>query len=176
MRKKFLTTLCFFSLLCVSTVFWGCETENPVCTDNFCFEGEVFPRANLGNREYKDFPGNIDESKLLTLLASNEQTADAVMRTTLNAIVSDVVSGNEGFLNKVVRFEATVSINVGRSVHLKAGPKVIFIVGPGGDDPNPIERMAKYKDNKSYHFIVRIHSVDGPDDTSDNSLIIGILQ
>ena len=29
----------------------GCSTENPLCTDNYCVEGEIYPRAWLDSNE-----------------------------------------------------------------------------------------------------------------------------
>ena len=41
----------------------GCYTENPLCTDNYCVEGEVFLRSELGDRDYSEL--NIEDSEIL---------------------------------------------------------------------------------------------------------------
>ena len=47
----------------------GCETENPLCTDNYCVEGRVFLKSDLdANQKFDGLPANIDEEKLINLL------------------------------------------------------------------------------------------------------------
>ena len=41
--KLFTYSFLFIAVACVS----GCSTENPLCTDNYCVEGEIYPRSEL---------------------------------------------------------------------------------------------------------------------------------
>ena len=57
---KYLCTplLTLSALLCL-----GCNTENPICTDNYCITGEVFARSEIGDREFDEV--DIDDSELI---------------------------------------------------------------------------------------------------------------
>ena len=45
---------------------FGCNTENPLCTDNYCVEGEIYPRSELVG----DFsPIAVDDSVILATFA-----------------------------------------------------------------------------------------------------------
>ena len=44
----------------------GCSTENPLCSDNYCVEGEIYPRSELVG----DFsPIAVDDSVILATFA-----------------------------------------------------------------------------------------------------------
>lgn len=60
--------LSLFLILIGGGILQSCGTENPICTDNYCITGEVFPREDLGDREFTEAPGNIDENTLINLL------------------------------------------------------------------------------------------------------------
>ena len=65
----FRTLVLITSLLCVVS----CSTENPLCTQNFCVEGEIFPRSELGDRVSNPMPANINEDALLHLLTPGKE-------------------------------------------------------------------------------------------------------
>ena len=45
----------------------GCDAQNPVCTDNFCFVGEAFPRSELeAGQEFSEV--DIDDSAIFAAL------------------------------------------------------------------------------------------------------------
>ena len=46
----------------------GCQTEIPICSDNYCVVGEVFPRQELGDRSFDRLPTRISEEEIVNLL------------------------------------------------------------------------------------------------------------
>ena len=49
----------------------GCETLNPICSDNFCVEGEIFPKSDLDeDQPYDEAPSTLSESQFLNLLSN----------------------------------------------------------------------------------------------------------
>lgn len=58
----------YILILTLTALFFsGCSTENPLCTDNFCIEGEIFPRSELGDRDFEELPDTVDEAELLAI-------------------------------------------------------------------------------------------------------------
>ena len=58
-----------FSLFVIAVVFTlGCSTENPLCTDNFCVEGEIYPRSELAaGQEFSELA--VDDAAIFATLA-----------------------------------------------------------------------------------------------------------
>jgi len=69
---------CFMLILLVSVI--GCSTENPLCTDNYCVTGEIFPKSELEEgQSFEVLP--IDESALVVAIdAATVQDGDVVRR------------------------------------------------------------------------------------------------
>ena len=63
-----------FSLVVTAVVFkFGCSTENPLCTDNFCVEGEIYPRSELaGGQEFSELA--VDDAAVFATLAGTPAT------------------------------------------------------------------------------------------------------
>ena len=59
----------------------GCETQNPVCSENYCVIGAIFPRSELGDGEFEELPASVDEETVVGLLAGRYQESDAVAGT-----------------------------------------------------------------------------------------------
>ena len=95
-------------------VLFGCEAQNPICTDNFCVVGEVFPRSELdANQEFSKV--EIDDSVIFATLATATLTTPAekttpaepaptgatpgngITKTTIASIVSDTLAGRYTF-------------------------------------------------------------------------------
>lgn len=76
-------TLIFLPLL-VGLIFIlasGCETQNPVCSENYCVMGEIFPRSEIGEREFEELPASVDEKTVVGLLAGKSQGSAAIAGT-----------------------------------------------------------------------------------------------
>lgn len=66
MHREFCETMkkSLYLLVIFSIATLGCETQNPLCTDNYCVTGEIFPKSELGEGvDYGTLP--LDESALL---------------------------------------------------------------------------------------------------------------
>lgn len=49
----------------------GCETTNPLCTDNYCVEGEIYPKSDLRpGAKYGELP--IDDAAIFAALAGTQ--------------------------------------------------------------------------------------------------------
>ena len=49
---------------------FGCNTENPLCTTNYCVEGEVFAKSDLeAGASYDDLPASVSEQSLIDLFS-----------------------------------------------------------------------------------------------------------
>ena len=70
----FLKSLLFYVLmlsafaLMIFTI--GCSTENPLCSTNYCVEGEVFAKSDLEDGQaYDDLPASVSEQSLIDLIS-----------------------------------------------------------------------------------------------------------
>ena len=62
-------TLSELMLILVFLCVIGCSTENPLCTDNYCIEGEIYLKSDLGaDAPFDDLPGTVSEETLIDLL------------------------------------------------------------------------------------------------------------
>ena len=59
----------------------GCETQNPVCSENYCVIGAIFPRSELGDGEFEELPASVDEETVVGLLAGKYQGSAAIAGT-----------------------------------------------------------------------------------------------
>ena len=68
MRHVIAILLFTFSLLSLN----GCSTENPLCTETYCVEGEIFLKTDLEVDEtFETLPASVDEQSLIDLLTVN---------------------------------------------------------------------------------------------------------
>ena len=66
---RYLTFLFMLVLLIVIAVFLGCETVNPICSDTYCIEGEIYLKSELEeDATFDDLPGTVSEGTLVNLL------------------------------------------------------------------------------------------------------------
>ena len=65
--KRF--TLAFLILCSIANL--GCETSNPICSDNFCVTGEIFAKSDLEEgQDFDNAPATISEQEFLNLLSN----------------------------------------------------------------------------------------------------------
>lgn len=98
-------------ILCLITIAFGCGTENPICSDNFCVTGEIFPKSELNPDATYDAV-SVDEASVLTMFTNTQppthtKTPDVATDSpqtgvTLKDIVTDVGAGNKTFLNQTI--------------------------------------------------------------------------
>ena len=86
-------TLILFAITIVA--FAGCEAQNPVCSENFCFVGEAFPRSELDtNQEFSE--ANVDDSRILAALATTPQPTTTEPETQLESEPTDLTTADVG--------------------------------------------------------------------------------
>ena len=162
-------------LLLLTPFILGCNTENPLCTDNYCVEGEIYPRSELVG----DFsPIAVDDSVILATFAGVTPAtpieitpAPTTNQVSVANIVSDVVANgvDSDYVGQTVTLTATVRFNfVGRgAITLVTDNRDIsFFVT---DYVNP-ESFANYAEGSTYEFTLFIRDValstSNPDKTN----------
>ncbi|MDE0681598.1 MAG: hypothetical protein OXI63_01665 [Candidatus Poribacteria bacterium] len=122
-------------LILYSIIFiLGCSTENPLCTENYCVEGEIYPRSDLpAGQTFGDLP--IDDTTIFAAIVGGatpmETTPeDPTIGNTLlkdinsylpghipkdpsllfDAINTDIPTGSRFFIGKTVLIRATVDV------------------------------------------------------------------
>ena len=136
--------------------FTGCEAQNPVCTENFCFIGEAFPRSELeAGQEFSEV--DIDDSVIFATLIGTptpvetqpvevnpetqnttpptQATLEGANPTTIGAIVTNTLSGGNRFEGTVVEITAVVDLEHDNEfITLETNnPNVVFYVNAYGD-------------------------------------------
>ena len=151
-------------LLLLSTPFvFGCSAENPICSTNFCAIGEVFPRAELGDREFSEV--DIDDSVIFATLVGTPLPTKQPTEpdtTTLAAIVADVAKGGTQYTNKIVTIDGTVEqvFETGGFVLSTNNDTVTFFVG----NRTQPELLEPYEEGGTYTFTLFIDGIDPPDE------------
>ena len=139
----------------------ACETQNPICTDNFCVTGEVFPRSEIGDREFSEV--DVDDSRLLATLAGIPEPTTPVDKTvdnTLAEIVNDTAAGGTTYNGRFVSVTGEVKKNFtldpdssSEALTLQSGnDKITFFVISWGVPDN----LKDYQIGETYDFPVFI--------------------
>lgn len=170
-------TVAFLFFLAIVTL--GCNAENPICTDNFCAIGEVFPRSELD--ETQPFSEvDIDDSDLIAMFSRTPTPVKTVPiqpvnTVTLADIVTDVESGSRKYLNQTVTITATVrtpnSVFKTGSITIVTNTDTSFFI----TDRESPDRMNPYKRGQTYIFTVYIRSISPPDADFDNYAVFSNL-
>ncbi len=79
-----------YTFIFTVVILFGCQAENPVCTQNFCAVGEIFPRSELGDREFTEVLG-VNDAKLVTLIGVTPLTPEAEDTTRSDVLTTDVL-------------------------------------------------------------------------------------
>ena len=149
-----------FLILITIAILAGCSTENPICSENFCVTGEVFPRSELTwNEEFEEI--SVDEATLINVITATTPAPPVLGDTpTLADIVSHVDAGGRGCIEKTYTFTATVEFNLtsigGSSITLVTNNDDISFFITNRDDP---ESLQDYTEGTEYTFTVYIRSV-----------------
>ena len=161
-------------LLVIATVFTlGCSAENPLCSTNFCAVGEVFPRSELGDREFSEV--DIDDSVIFATLVGGEPigttpVVDTAAEDTvsLSDILADVGAGHTAYLNQTVTVTGYVAykndegdamvVHTNADVDDATSKGVVFWIRDFG---NP-QALNSYVLNNKYEFTVTILSITKP--------------
>ena len=173
-------------LLVIAIVFTlGCSAENPLCSTNFCAVGEVFPRSELGDREFSEV--DIDDSVIFATLVGGEpaQTIQPPAETipadsvAFADIISDVASGGTRYSNKTVTFSAVVEFDSSGFTNkdfitlITNNQEVVFYV-KSVEDPS---KVASYQEGISYTFTVFVEQIGQPSEAFPSySVLTTILE
>ena len=177
------TILILFAITIVA--FAGCEAQNPVCTDNFCFVGEAFPRSELeAGQEFSEVA--IDDSVIFATLITGTtpvatvpavetpaaSTPASVETVSLSDIIADTAAGGKLYEYKLLNIRATVSLDnslfrTGTVTLVTNNDDVSFFVG---NRHNPTA-MDKYKEDQTYNFTVFISEIKASTSNTDRTNI-----
>ena len=102
---RYLTILFAFLVMLMCA---GCETQNPICNDLWCVEGNVYPRSELDDAIFDEV--NVETGDVLGVLG-NTTPAETANIIPIAHIVSDTLAGNTNYENKIVSVNATVEFN-----------------------------------------------------------------
>ena len=133
----------------------GCESQNPICSENYCLVGEIFPKDELQpNQVFDELPGNINEAQLLSLFSENPNSQ-------IKHLPND--PDDVFYINGVVNY---IDPNGGAILMSRAVPNEDFRTIDKDmiriwvtDDENP-ERLAAIQLGKRYTFKVEILDAD----------------
>lgn len=168
-------------ILYLFTTSLGCGTENPICSDNYCVTGEIFPKSELDpDTTYDEV--RIDEATFLSMLANTQpptptETPAVVMDppqpgVTLKDIITNVGTGNKTYLNKTVTVTGFVvyrdkrgdalTLHTNTSFIDSAKQPAVFWISSFGN-PKALEAFSL----KSRHTVtVTIYLIEPPKGTS----------
>ena len=145
----------FVVLIAFLVPLLGCNAENPLCSTNFCAVGEVFPRSELGDREFSEV--DIDDSVIFATFTGATPSPVEKISVDVNITETDVLTVTNSLKNDEPTFKgAFISVNAivdrygtnGDSLHLRTR----------SGDPKWTIRMFV----KDYHFdISRIFPKNG---------------
>ena len=75
-------TIASIMMILIFMLVIGCETRNPVCSENYCVIGAIFPRSEIGDGQFEELPASVDEETVVGLLAGKHQESAAIADTT----------------------------------------------------------------------------------------------
>lgn len=148
-----------FSLIVVAAVSTlGCSTENPLCTDNFCVEGEIYPRSDLPRgAEFSELA--IDDSAVLATLAGTPPVRAEPIANFISAIPPGGSIAHNASITVTFDNEPTdVTVSAGTVI---VSGKVAIITGPF--TPGPLALMITWADgSQALNYAVIIPDTDPP--------------
>ena len=133
----------------------GCSTENPLCTDSYCVEGEIYPRSDLySDEEVSDLA---IESPLITAVLNNSipDPPEIGTPTTAADIVSYVELGGRDCIG-TYSLEGTVDFELDTAVTLVTENDNISFFVSSRENP---ELLEEYNSGETYTFKLNIRSI-----------------
>ena len=154
-----------FSLIVIVVSTLGCSTENPLCTDNYCVEGEIYARSELAD-DAAFSKLAIDDSVIFATLAGAtieppKTTLDTdvnIIDTDLSTVTASLKADEPKFKGAFISVDAIVDkyTSDGTGLHLRKAH---------ANDPEWIVRMFV----KGFHF--DISSIFANESTSYNFIL-----
>ena len=81
LQSTYTRTIASIMMILIFMLAIGCETQNPVCSENYCVIGSIFPRSEIGDGEFEELPASVDEETVVGLLAGKYQGSAAIADT-----------------------------------------------------------------------------------------------
>ena len=150
--------------------FFGCDAQNPVCSDNFCVVGEVFLRSDLdANQEFSEVDVN-DSVIFATLIGTTPVETTPVEPTvddsvSLSSVVADVAAGGTTYAGKIITITAEVEFDASifddnDAITLVTNDDDVWFFILSDETP---ARLANYEEGKSYTFNLFIQQITPPE-------------
>ena len=156
---RYITFLLYTVLMVLIAMLLGCSTENPLCSQNYCVDGEIFLRSQLfEDEEFSEV--NIVESDFIAAFA-NTTPVQTNIGVSIKPIETDILTVTNSLKNNEDTFKGafiSVSAIVDNYVDDRSALHLRIRVG----DPVWVIRMFV----KDYHF--DISSIYADDGTSYN--------
>ena len=146
----------FAILLVLIAMLIGCETTNPLCTDNYCVEGEIYPRSDLYADE--DVSDLAIESPLIMAVLNNSIPDPPQIGTPTTAadIVSYVEVGGRDCIGNTYTLEGTVDFELNTAVTLVTENDSISFFVSAHENPEVLEG---YNSGETYTFELYIRDI-----------------
>lgn len=150
-----------FLLFVIAVIFTlGCSTENPLCTDNYCVEGEIYPRSWLHQDEKFD-EVSVDDTAVLNAIVGTTPAPPALTNTpTLSEIVAHVAAGGRDCLEQTYTIKGAVEFKFvserSNFITLETGNEDVNFFISGGDD---LDALADYDEGETYMFTVSVRAI-----------------
>jgi hypothetical protein len=176
-----------FSLIAVAVVLTlGCETRNPICSENFCVVGEVFPRSKLDTAVFSEVA--VDDTRILAILTGItpvtppvETPVDDPVSVSMETIVADVTANgsNSEYKEKTVTLTATVEF----SFTTQSGDTVITLFTHNDnvsfyvDRVNTVSDPSEMGSHTTYTFTLFIADIiESTTDPGDTLIFSGLIE
>ncbi len=185
--KSLLYYLMMLSAFALMIFTIGCNTENPLCSQNYCVSGEVFLRSQLlEGEEFSEV--NVAESSLIAAFANTTpqtpvETTPVPVETTdvsLADVLADAAADNTTYLNQTVTITGyvvwksdqrdTIAIYKNANVLAAINEPVFFIASLENT-----ARLDKYVVGKSYTFTVTISKYAEPEEAGKFPTIVSVF-
>ena len=147
----------FLVILVISLAFsTGCSTENPFCTDNYCIEGEIYPRSDLPSDE-KVSDLAIHSPFIYDFLNDSIPNPPALgTPQTVADIVSHAALGGRDCIGNTYTLTGTVEFHLDHSLTLVTDHESILFFVTAFDNP---ESLAGYVEGETYTFTLNIREI-----------------
>ena len=174
-------TIHLIPLLVLTTLYLGCTAENPVCSENFCVIGEIFPRTDLEDSEYSEFSEvDVNDARIIAVLTGTETlttpeeptrpraepSEPEVSRVNLEDIVVNALGGGRDYVGKIVYVKAKFQVPrlPGQQLRVRTGTSVRFYIDDSGNSAH-IQDPIK---NWEYDLVIRIRDISSPINDEEN--------
>ena len=158
--RLILTLFAFAPLMFCFAFLTGCETQNPICSENYCVEGIIYHKSLLFSDETYSEVEVDDDAIFNAIFSTTPQTPILTKKSTLSDIVAHVAAGGKDCLEQTYTITGTVDFNfqgvTGRFLTIETNNNDITFFIDDNDDPKTLEN---YEEGETYTFTVFIYSV-----------------